>query len=100
MTHRYTILIRGRIIPGGDEPEVSAIAWAADTLIALGSDDIVLGASRGDSYMIDLQGATVVALDEGQDVVWPSEATLEVGGPADLMVLQGDPRIDGPASVP
>jgi hypothetical protein len=65
MTHGYTILIRGTVLPGGDEPEVSAIAWAADTVIALGNDHDVLGTSRGDSHVIDLEGATVVALGEG-----------------------------------
>jgi predicted amidohydrolase YtcJ len=101
MTHGYTVLIRGTVLPGGDEPEVSAIAWAADTVIALGNDHDVLGTSRGDSHVIDLEGATVVALGEGRDVVWPSDATLEVGGPADLVVLRGDPRrIDAAASCP
>ncbi len=98
MTHRYTLLVGGTVISGRDEPDVSAIAWAADTVIALGSDDDVRGTSRGDSHVIDLRGASVVALGEGPDVLWPPDATLEVGGRADLAVLQGDPRrIDAPA---
>ena len=83
MTHRYTLLIRGTVISGRDEPDVSAIAWAADTVIALGSDDDVRGTSRGDSHVIDLGGASVVALGEGPDARWPPDATLEVGGRAD-----------------
>ena len=71
MTHRYTLLIGGTVITGRDEPDVSAIAWAADTVIALGSDDDVRGTSRGDSHVLDLGGATVVALDVGPDARWP-----------------------------
>lgn len=98
MTHRYTLLIGGTVISGRDEPDASAIAWAADTVIALGGDDDVRAASRGDSHVIDLRGASVVALGEGPDVLWPPDATLEVGGRADLAVLESDPRrIDGPA---
>jgi predicted amidohydrolase YtcJ len=92
VTHLYTLLLGGKVITGRDEPDVSAIAWAADTVIALGSDDNVRAASRGDSRFIDLGGATVVALDEGADAHWPPHATLEVGGRADLAVLQSDPR--------
>jgi predicted amidohydrolase YtcJ len=98
VTHRYTLLIRGTVVSGRDEPDVSAIAWAADTVIALGSDDDVRGTSRGDSHVIDLGGAVVVALGQGPDARWPSGATLEVGGRADLAVLESDPRrIDAPA---
>lgn len=98
MTHRYTILIRGIVISGRDEPAVSAMAWAEGTVIALGSDDDVRAVSRGDSHIIDLDGASVVALGEGPDACWPPDATLEVGGRADLAVLDIDPRrINAPA---
>lgn len=101
MTHRYTLLVGGTVISGREEPDVSAIAWAADTVIALGSDDEVRGTSRGDSHVIDLAGASVVALGEGPDARWPPDATLEVGGRADLAVLESDPRqIDAPADQP
>ena len=101
MTHKYTLLIRGTVISGRDEPDVTAIAWAAETVIALGSDDEVRRTSRGDSHVIDLGGATVVALGEGPDVHWPPDATLEVGGRADLAVLASDPRrIHAPAGPP
>ena len=43
MTHEYTLLIGGTVITGRDEPDATAIAWAADTVIALGSDDEVRG---------------------------------------------------------
>jgi len=93
MTNRYTLLVGGIVISGHDEPDVSAIAWAEGTVIALGSDNEVRGTSRGDSHVIDLGGATVVALGEGRDARWPPDATLEVGGRADLAVLQRDPRL-------
>ena len=98
MTHEYTLLIGGTVITGRDEPDASAIAWAADTVIALGSDDEVRGTSRGDSHVMDLEGAIVVALGNGPDACWPTKATLEIGGPADLAVLDRDPRqLDAPA---
>ena len=97
MSHRYTLSIRGTVISGRDGPDVTAIAWAADTVIALGSDE-VRGTSRGSSHVIDLAGSGVVALWERPDVLWPPDATLEVGGRADLAVLESDPRrMDAPA---
>jgi hypothetical protein len=92
VTHRYTLLVRGMVIPGHDEPAVSAVAWAEDTVIALGSDDDVRGVSRGDSHVVDLGGAVVVPLGDGLDAWWPVDATLEVGGRADLAIVAGDPR--------
>ena len=92
MTHRYTLLVRGTVISGGGEPDVSAIAWAEDTVLALGSDDDVRAVSRGDSHVIDLAGACVVPLGDGSegphglDASWTPEATLEVGGRADLAI--------------
>ena len=100
MTHRYTLLVGGTVIPGRDEPDVTAIAWAEDTVIALGSDDDIRGVSRGDSHLVDLDGATVVPLGDGLDARWPVDATLEVGGRADLAVLRRDPRVAGAAAGP
>jgi len=92
VTHHYTLLIQGTVISGRDEPDVSAIAWAGDTVIALGSDDDVRATSRGDSHVIDLMGACVVPLGAGPEAYWPPHGALEVGGRADLAVLPSDPR--------
>lgn len=78
MTHEYVIATGGRII--GADPSVAttatAIAWAADRVLAVGSDEAVRAISRGDSTFIDLDGCAVSALD--------GSATLEPGSPADL----------------
>ena len=92
MTHLYTLLVGGVVLPGRDEPAVSAIAWADGTIIALGSDDDVRSISRGDSHLIELDGAAVIPLAEGAEAHWPPDATLAVGGGADLAVVGADPR--------
>jgi predicted amidohydrolase YtcJ len=92
VTHLYTLLLGGTVITGRDEPDASAIAWAADTVIAIGTDDEVRRTSRGDSRVIDLGGAVVLPLDETGGARWPPAATLEVGGRADLVLLEHDPR--------
>lgn len=81
MTHEYTLLLGGRVIPGGGAPEATAIAWAADTILAIGSDEEVRSISRGDSHVVDLTGAVVRSPESGP--------TLEAGGPADLVVEAG-----------
>jgi predicted amidohydrolase YtcJ len=92
MTHLYTVLVGGTIIPGRGQPDAAAIAWAEGIVIALGSDDAVRAVSRGDSDLLDLQGAIVIPLAPGSDAGWPVSVTLEVGGPADLAILSRDPR--------
>ncbi len=84
MTHEYTILIGGVVIPGGSSRTCTAIAWAADTILALGSDEVVLGISRGDSAVVRLEGLVVTPLADGD--------VLEVGGPADFAVLAAGAR--------
>ena len=49
--------------------------------------------SRGDSHVVRIPGRFVVPLAPGANVTWPTDATLEMGGPADLAVLAGDPRV-------
>ncbi len=92
MTHLYTLLIGGTVLPGGGEPDATAIAWAGDTILAIGTDDEVRAISRGDSHLFDLGGACVSPLEPGTDTPSPTGAPLEVGGRADLAVLDRDPR--------
>ncbi len=83
MTHKYTLLVDAVVLPGGGAPDATAIAWAEDTVIAIGNSEDVAAISRGDSHVFTLAGATVVPRAGG---------VLEVGGPADLEVVEGDPR--------
>lgn len=82
MTHEYTLLVGATVLPGGAEPACRALAWAAGTILALGTEAEVRAISRGDSHVMALHGRFVV----------PLGAPLEVGGPADLLVLAADPR--------
>lgn len=90
MTHEYTLLTGGRVIRGASRAEATAIAWAADTILAIGSDEEVRAISRGDSHFVDLAGNLVVPLGADEGVRWPLEGILEVGGRADLAVLAAD----------
>ncbi len=85
MTHLYTLLLGGTVMPGDGQPDVSAIAWAEEIVLALGTDDEVRAISRGDSHFVELAGKVVVPLGE----------TLEVGGPADMAVLSGASPVGG-----
>lgn len=106
MTHEYTLLLGGTVIPGGEAPDATAIAWADDTILALGGDADVRGISRGDSHVFDLRGACVVALGlenaggptarAAAGAAAPIAAALAIGGRADLAVLDRDPRVTVP----
>jgi hypothetical protein len=117
MTHAYVICVNGKVDPR--EPDATesaaaqstAIAWAADHVLAVGTDDTVRAISRGDSTFLDLHGCVVTALPAeparadavvrralrttsglGIDVratlvdagLLGPDATLEPGSPADL----------------
>jgi hypothetical protein len=65
VTHEYVIALDGRIDPHwaeDGEPAPTAIAWAADHVLAVGTDDVVRSISRGDSTFLDLGGCVVTAL--------------------------------------
>ncbi|MEW6223004.1 MAG: hypothetical protein AB1627_00090 [Chloroflexota bacterium] len=122
MTHEYVIGLRGVVLgavpdagtPAGPSP--TAVAWAADRMLAVGTDDEVRGISRGDSTFLDLAGCAVMPLPS--DVVaaerlvraavargrpfdpvrlladaglLAADATIEVGAPADLAFWTADP---------
>ena len=93
MTHEYTLLLGGTVITGRSGPDVAAIAWAADTVLALGTEMEVRSISRGDSHVVRIPGRFVAPLAAGAGGAWPADATLELGGPADLVVLDRDPRV-------
>jgi hypothetical protein len=42
--------------------------------------------------VVDLEGATVVPVDSGDDPTWSPAATLDVGDAATFAVLRSDPR--------
>ena len=86
MTHEYTLLLGATVLPGGGQPPCEAIAWAAGTVLALGSEEEIQAISRGDSAVLAFPGAFVVPLD----------AALDVGTPADLLVYDDDPRLGDP----
>jgi hypothetical protein len=83
VTHEYTILTGGTVITGGDAPDGTAIAWARDIVLLVGSDDDVRSLSRGDSHFFGLRGAYVMP---------PAGTKLEPGVAADFDVFDTDPR--------
>jgi len=92
VTHEYTILHGGLVLPGAAVQGAQAIAWAADAVLAIGTDEEVRAISRGDSRFVDLAGRVVIPLAPHVPPSWPAPATLEVGGPASLAILETDPR--------
>ncbi len=97
MTHLYVILVGGTVIRGRSAPDATALAWAGDTVLAIGTDEEMRAMSRGDSTVVELDGATVVPLQDGGSV-WPTNGRLEVGRPASFAIVAGDPRAPGGAA--
>ncbi len=65
MTHEYVIALHGNVgsaAAGRGPSAATAVAWAADSVLAVGSDDVVRAISRGDSTFLDLGGCIVTAL--------------------------------------
>ncbi len=61
MTHEYVIALGGVILPPGPpvDPPPTAIGWAADRVLAVGTDEVVRAISRGDSTFLRLDGCAV-----------------------------------------
>ncbi|MFN8631312.1 MAG: hypothetical protein U0838_13645 [Chloroflexota bacterium] len=73
MTHEYTILTGGVVVAAVDGCAApSAVAWALDTVLAVGGDADVLAISRGDSRVADLHGALVTP-DAGAGPLEPGD---------------------------
>lgn len=99
MTHLYVILLGGTVVRGGDAPDATALAWAGDTVLAVGTDAEVRTISRGDSTVVDLDGATVFPL-HGDHPAWPTEGRLDVGLAASFAILTNDPRTSPTGAAP
>ncbi|HEY3336338.1 MAG TPA: hypothetical protein VGK16_13985 [Candidatus Limnocylindrales bacterium] len=78
MTHEYTLLLGGIVRPGGGAPDATALAYALDTVLALGTDDEVRAISRGDSHVVELAGRRVEAA---------AGVVLEPGAPASFRIV-------------
>jgi hypothetical protein len=101
MTHEYVIALGGRIEPHGtgrDGDVSTAIAWAADRVLAVGPDDMVRAISRGDSTFLALGGCVVTALpvDPARADELVREASLEAGPDLDLGALLVDAGLVDP----
>ncbi|TFG68936.1 MAG: hypothetical protein E4H24_02235 [Thermomicrobiales bacterium] len=61
MTHEYIIALGGTVLGSGqtDGPVATAVGWAADRVLAVGSDEVVKTISRGDSTFIDVAGCAI-----------------------------------------
>lgn len=129
MTHLYSIGLGGTIRPRRPDdsgPDSTAIAWAADTILSVGSDETVSSISRGDSLFLDLAGCVVTPLpadpgradqlieaairvggsgvDLGQQLVelgqLEADAYLEAGSHADLAFWRAPASTGGPVPPP
>jgi len=88
VTHEYVIGLRGIVAPSAPAAgAATAIAWAADRVLAVGADADVRSISRGDSIFLDLAGCTVTPLPDD-----PARA-------ARLVEASGIPAADASAGV-
>jgi hypothetical protein len=94
MTHEYVIGLGARVLTSahGDpgQAAATAIAWAADRVLAVGSDEAVSAISRGDSIFLDLGGCVVTAAAVDGD------RELEPGSVADLDFWETGPSGQAP----
>ena len=132
MTHEYVIALNGVVLgtgaagtgaagaASGGPP--TALAWAADRVLAVGADAAVRAISRGDSTFLDLAGCAITplpgdveaaeqlvrhAVAEGRPFdpvrllaaagLLAADAALDVGAPADLAAWSDDPGTVAPS---
>ncbi len=70
MTHEYTILYDAVVLTGDEAcPRATALAWAADTLLAVDDTATVRAISRGDSRFIALPGRLITPVPDRPDTV-------------------------------
>jgi hypothetical protein len=89
VTHEYVIALDGRIDPhrpGDAGPAATAIAWAADHVLAVGTDDVVRAISRGDSTFLDIEGCVVTALPDDPERAASMLRDASLGGAPELDV--------------
>ncbi len=94
MTHEYVIALNGRVDPAAGHTQTAAptaVAWAADHVLAVGSDDAMRALSRGDSTFLDLDGCRVTALPTDLDAA--TEALRGAGPSADPGTLLRHARL-------
>lgn len=125
VTHEYTILYDTTVLTGDEAcPRATALAWAADTILAVGEATAVRAISRGDSRFMALPGRSITLAPDRPEVVERGlreavsrgdkagvEAILaelgergergparrvEIGEPADLAIWSGDPTVLAP----
>jgi hypothetical protein len=106
MTHAYVICVNGEVDPRApdatesDATRSTAIAWAADHVLAVGTDEAVRAISRGDSTFLDLHGCVVTALpaEPAQADAVVRRAARTSGGSIDLRATLIDTGLLGPDS--
>lgn len=70
MTHEYTILYDTSVLTGDQAcPRAAALAWAADTILAVGETAAVRAISRGDSRFIALPGRAITLAPDRPEIV-------------------------------
>jgi hypothetical protein len=108
MTHEYVIAVHGLVEPCAPLPEgqpATAIAWAFDRVLAVGTDASVRAISRGDSTVLDLEGCIVTPLPDdvrsAETLVEEAWSAGNHGSLGDLLVrigLLGDDALLEPGS--
>jgi len=88
VTHEYVIATGGIVLPrrGGTDQPATALAWAADRVLAVGSDAMVRAISRGDSMFLDLRGCAVTTAPLDQSRAEALARALVAAGHGDALV--------------